>query len=49
MADQLTERSDVREAVRERYAAAAAQTGKGEACCGSALSQEQQAVFAEGR
>ncbi len=51
MADQLTDENHVREAVRERYAAAAAsQASEGEGCCGgSALSQEQQEVFGEGR
>ncbi len=52
MADQMTTQDDIREAVRERYAAAA---GAGEGCCGpggcgtAALREDEREVFGEGR
>ncbi len=50
MADQLTEHDEVREAVRERYAAAASQAGSGEGCCGGAsLTEHEREVFGEGQ
>ena len=44
------EAGDVREAVRARYAAAAASVGEGEGCCASAgaLSEEEAEVFGAG-